>query len=487
MDGTAAMFRAVEDAIAETHDGDRAAAVTAWVASWLAAAALRIRIEGSRAAAMSWLRSIPSTERDRAADLAVELSMVSTSLDVRWQSLVEALAGAGTGLATRIAKQDGRTDAAPDSTAVGPPHAAAVPLAVRAPGKVAFRVPAPMREPRASAGGAVPSPTAVAVASRPRPRPHATTPLAPSKATRHASPVAAGQAKPQAPAARTLPRPLSSPVSRPAPAQPMEHEGRAMPAADDPTPAAAHGGRRRGLVLAALVALAAVLLTGALLAGTIDPLARDSDGNSVGGNGASPTPSRTASIRASPSDSPIGASASPSTLIAVDLHRIGPLDPEELPITRVSGAPEVVAFPTAFDRSIRLTGTASGFCAQAAPPTEGGARSAAFDLHLGQAGSRGSLTVSLATAADGPPTGLRLDLALLGGLDHEAWYRLTVIATGARAGRIEIAQLGTDGPVIEHELDIDAAVPTSSGEVCVHSSLDEPATALFIDNLRIDQ
>ena len=258
-----------------------------------------------------------------------------------------------------------------------------------------------------------------------------------------------------------------------------------MPAADVPTPAAARGGRRRGVVLAALVAVAAVLFTGALLAGTIGPLARDQDGLSVGRNGGSLTPSRTASIRASPSESAIGASASPSIPIEVDLHRIGPLDPEELPITRVSGAPEVVAFPTAFDRSIRLSGTASGFCAQAPPPTEGGARSAAFDLHLGQAGSRGSLTVSL-VAADGPATSLRVDLALLEGLDHEAWYRATVIATDGRAGRIEIAALGTDGPVIEHELDVDATVATSSGEVCVHASLEEPATALFIDNLRID-
>lgn len=487
MDGTAAMFRAVEDAIAGTGDDDRAAATTAWTASWLAAAALRIRIDDSRAAAMSWLRSIPSTERDRAGDLEAELNMVSTSLDLRWQSLVEAMAGAGNRLSTQLAREDGRTDATTDSTAVGPPPAAAVPVAVRASGKVAFRVPATMREPRASADEGVSSPAAVAVAPRPIPRPPARTPLTPSKATRIASPVAAGgTTTPQAPATRTPSRPLPSPALRPAPAQPMEHRGTAMQAADDPTPAAARGGRRRGVVLAALVALAGVLLTGALLAGTIGPLARDSDGISAGGNGASLTPSLTASTRASPSDSAIVASASPSILIAVDLHRIGPLDPDELPIMRVSGAPEVVAFPTAFDRSIRLSGTASWFCAQAAPPTEGGVRSAAFDLHLGQAGSGGSLSVSLGTSADAPPNGLRLDLALLEGLDHEAWYRLTVIATDGRAARIEIAQLGTDGPVNAYELDVDATVPTSPGEVCVHASLDQPASALFIDNLRID-
>ena len=469
MGGTATMFRAVEDAIAETYDGDHAAALAAWEASWLAATALRIRIEGSRAAAMSWLRAVPPRERDRAADVETELIMVSTSLDARWQSLVQSMASAGTGLASRMAEQDGPIDAARDSTAAAP-VAADVPVAVDAPGSVAIPVPAPGHEPT----------------SNPNPRPStATTSLAPSDATRIASASAAGQVTPPAPLPGTLSRPSSPPVTRPAAErQPTDDRGSAMPAADEQGPAASYGGgRRAGIVLAAVVVLCVVALTGALLAGTIGPLARDSDGISVARNGASAKPSRIESIAASPS---IGAGVSLSTLIAVDVHRIGPLDLEEVPITRVTGAPEVVAFPTPFDRSIRLSGTASGFCTEATPPSEGAA-SAAFDVHLGSVGSGGSLTISLSPVAGRPPTGLRIDLALLGELDDEAWYRLTLIARDDPPSRVEIVDLGTGGPVLELELESDRTVPTSSREVCVQSSLDDPQAALFIDNLRIDR
>jgi hypothetical protein len=243
----------------------------------------------------------------------------------------------------------------------------------------------------------------------------------------------------------------------------------------------------------ALAVLAGVVLVAALLAATIGPLAR-SDGVTGGepdvpaaaiGDVEPTAAARTQPTDASPSESPVSAVVLPSTLLTVDLHPVGSLDVRELPITRVSGAPEVVPFPTPFDRSVRLRGAAAGFCVEAPSPSEGRGTSTAFDLHLGQAGADGWLMVSLPATADGPPTGLRVDIAMLAELDRENWYRLTVTTDG-RTSRIEVAPVGGGGPVLEDEVSIDATVQASSTEVCVGSSRQAAGAALFIDNLRID-
>ncbi|MBA2634441.1 MAG: hypothetical protein H0U86_15815, partial [Chloroflexi bacterium] len=144
MDGTEADVWAAENAIAGTGSVDLDAAINAWEATWLAAAALRTRIDGGNEAAQWWLRAIPRVELERAAELEEELGMVTASLDARWRALVDVIADAGTRLATRVAEQDRRrqgvrTEAVPTEPTPRPAASAAVavPAAVRPPDRVA--------------------------------------------------------------------------------------------------------------------------------------------------------------------------------------------------------------------------------------------------------------------------------------------------------------------------------------------------------------
>ncbi|MBA2632142.1 MAG: hypothetical protein H0U86_03955, partial [Chloroflexi bacterium] len=250
-------------------------------------------------------------------------------------------------------------------------------------------------------------------------------------------------------------------------------------------------GRRRGVAAAALVVAAGVVLTGALLAGTIGPFARDPDGagDREGGLAAvvdGGTESPSASMQGSPLASATGSDVPPTVLLTIDEHEMGPLDPEKVPITRVAGAPEVVAFPSAFDRSLRIAGPVAGICVERSAPPRGSAPSVAFDIHLGDAGEGGRLAIGVAASGDAPAIGMDLDLATLAGLDRAEWYRLTATAQDG-AGRLEIARAGDGRPVLEADVGTDATiVPASANEVCLQSSLQAPDASLLIDNLRVD-
>jgi len=483
MDGTEADVWAAENAIAGTGSVDLDAAINAWEATWLAAAALRTRIDGGTEAARRWLRAIPRSELERAAELEEELGMVTASLDARWRSLVDIIADAGTRLATRAAEQDRRrqgvrTEAVATETTPRPAAAAAVdvpaavPVAVRPPDRVALAVAPEIR-------GPMPATPRVAPAPRPIPVP------APRSTARPAA----------VPATRATPRPPPQPPTRPRPA-PRAAPTLAEPAAAAPAAAvvaplptsagqvraaAGNRGRRRGIAAAALVVAAGVVLTGALLAGTIGPFARDPDGagDREGGLAAvvdGGTESPSASMQGSPLASATGSDVPPTVLLTIDEHEMGPLDPEKVPITRVAGVPEVVAFPSAFDRSLRMAGPVAGICVERSAPPRGSTPSVAFDIHLGDAGEGGRLAIGMAASGDAPALGMDLDLATLAGLDRADWYRLTATARDGDGRPLLEADVGTDVTI----------VPASANEVCLQSSLQEPDASLLIDNLRVD-
>ena len=243
----------------------------------------------------------------------------------------------------------------------------------------------------------------------------------------------------------------------------------------------------------ALIAIVATAGIGSVLAVIAGPLGRDPEGGggesempaaADGGTGAGPSMGSVAA-QATPGQSPSGTSVPSSNVITVDLHPIGSLDPEELPITRIIGSPEVAAFPTPFDRSLRLRGeAAAGLCIGLASSSPEGPSSIAFDIHLGEAGAGGRLVFALPEG--GQVTGLALDLATLEQLDHEAWYRLTATAEG-RAGRLEVRRAENAGPVLEADLAGDATInPTPADEVCVSGSLSAPDASLFVDNLSVE-
>jgi hypothetical protein len=244
----------------------------------------------------------------------------------------------------------------------------------------------------------------------------------------------------------------------------------------------------------ALIVIVATAVIGSVLGAIIGPLGRDPGV----GNSASEAPAAaerdaraTSSMgslaaQASPPQSPSGTMIPSSNVITVDLHPIGSLDPEELPITRIVGSPEVAAFPTPFDRSLRLRGEAAGLCIGLASSSPERPPSIAFDIQLGEAGAGGRLVFALPATERGQVIGLALDLATLEELDREAWYRLTVTAE-VTAGRLEVTRVGNGGPVLEADLAGDATInPIPADEACVSASLPASEASVFIDNLSVE-
>lgn len=511
LDGTGAGFAAVEDAVAGTLGARPNAALGAWQVTWLVAGALRARIDGAADAATWSVRAIPPAEVERAAELEEELGMVAASLEGRWVSLTEVITEAGRRLARRrthnerrrrLGLADGSAQPTPLPVAA---DADAAPRPGTARGRVAFRVPVAIHAPVTATEAPTASQTAAPVAtpdsvddvpvglprrSPARGRVTSRVPIAidaPSPSRLAVATTATATEAPPAPTTRTPPTaPPDAPGQSNAP----------IPAAPARAPEPAAGGasgRRRGTAAVALVAIVGIALAGGMVAGVIGPIGSDSEDAGGRAPSTTPAPSSDAAIAApgsatppSPQESPTGSDVRPPTVITVDLHPVGPLDPEELPFTRIIGAPEVATFPTSFDRSLRLTGTAAGFCVALASASTSRAQSMGFDLHLRKAGGLGRLAVGLPPNGPASATGLAIDLAALGGLDPEAWYRLTV--TGGEPGRLEVTGVEDDRLVLEAELGGDATmVPVSTDEVCIHASLQSPEASLLVDNLRVDR
>lgn len=273
-----------------------------------------------------------------------------------------------------------------------------------------------------------------------------------------------------------------------------------LPAGSAEPPTAGIGARRRVSRIAVLV-IVGLAVVGGTLAGAIGSLFSDqgtvSDLDRQVSAGADSQPdataaSRTASASASASPSApwrstAGSAVALPLLVTVDLHPVGPLRPDELPITRIIGTPEVVPFPTSFDRSLRLIGALAGVCFELAAPTTDRASSMAFDLHLGESGSDGKLGFVLVPSDEPQAIGVALDLLTAPELDRDAWYRV-VVTSRADAGRIEMTPLGDGQPVLEADLVADPTIlVTSSDEACLQSTLSSAEAFLHVDNLRIER
>ncbi len=465
LDGIAAEFSGIEETLAAVDSVDVSSAVGAWEDAWLAAGALEIRLDGSRDAAVGMIRDLPPNESERTVKLEAELDSVTVSHVARWRSVTDAIAQAGRRLAisedSRAASGAASAPAAPRLT----PNYALLPA-----GATAARTPLSSVE----------------------------APRAPTKA-----PVVATAALPSAPRAPSITPPVAAtrPLASPTPA-PSMLETHVDPApervlvAEAEPPAAGSGARRRGTGIAVLM-IVGVAVFGGWLAGVIGPLAGDSAivanrgrdlPDSVRGSfSATATPRAASSTPASVPQSTAAGEVAIPILVTVDLHRVGPLDAGDLPITRIIGTPEVVPFPTSFDRSLRLTGATAGVCIALPPSPTEGASSMAFDFHLGDAGLDGRLVVTIGPSGDAEAIGLALDLDRLRTLAPDAWYR--VVVTGEDdAGRVQITVLGDDRPVFDAGLDKDSTnVSTSSDEACIQSELSSPEAFIYVDSLRVER
>lgn len=200
------------------------------------------------------------------------------------------------------------------------------------------------------------------------------------------------------------------------------------------------------------------------------------------------TPGNTAAPRDVPGATPEPGDvpgATPDAVLAIvefDTMRMGALE-EGSGITALAGQPEVVSFPSPFDRSVRLAGDeSSGFCLST--DIEPGAPvDLTIDLYL-EATPTGSLDVVLADA-DGHAL-LSVPLTLLADQPLERWYRASISWPGADAAELELRDVA-DGRIIRSEsLDASAAPAGDAGAVCVSVVGTTPEGSILLDNITVE-
>jgi hypothetical protein len=495
LDGAGAGFAAVERALIDAQGAD-AAAPDAWENAWLAAAALRTRVDSLRSEAAARMTALPTTEADRAAEIAEDLSDVARAHRRRWRSVVQRIAATG----VRIAPPD-----APPQAAVArdlPAPQRVEPIAVE---PDSARVPVAMgREPSPRA---TPSPrrvtsltrTAMPVRASARPaRTFEAPPMAPVEAPRPAAPE-----RPMPPPQTQHPEPASA---RPIVAEPVRIAPERVPIAPEQVPIAPErvpiapepapiapepvavarpseagaAGRRRLLAVAVAVAIAAIAGSAfaaiasapgsdgerSRVAGTDDPI--------VGGVGPDASPGALAS---SPS---MSASPSLGGTITFDDVRIGPLAESQPASVHARGTLEVVAFPTPFDRSLRLTPSSAICVATRGQPARTGPI-IAFDAYLAEAGGDGRLGFSLSP----DDAGMAVALADLDGVDLERWYRLAVVRS-TDEDVLHVADVDTGAPVAAVPLEPDpAVVRAGENEACI-DWLTAGDASIFVDDVLVD-
>ncbi len=257
---------------------------------------------------------------------------------------------------------------------------------------------------------------------------------------------------------------------------------------------AGRGDRRRGAGLAGLAVVVVLAAVGGMLAVSIGQLGRDvgsaatAGADPVGGAGGEPSPSAaTGTATVFPSaGAGVGSATAPQLFLTFDLHPVGPLDPVELSVARIIGTPEVVPFPTPFDRSLRLAGASAGACFELPGSETTSASSMAFDVHLDEVGSDGMLQVVLAADDGAGARPLAIDLAAARELDRDAWYRFEVTIVGG-AGHLVVAPVSGGQAILEATLRTDPGdAPLSTDQACVQSALPVGAS-LSIDNLRVER
>lgn len=458
LDAAGAGFSRVEARIDGTATGASGAARDAWEDAWLGAAVLRLRIDSTRRAVTAGLQSLPAGVDDAARELERELDALTEEHDGRWRSLTLGLTDAGRRFAMPDvpAVSDGPRDERDASIPPGTPL------------------------------GSEPTATAVAVATAP-PVLEAEGVATLANAASRPSPTMARVA--QAAGQRGA---LTAISARPGRApQPVATEGQTDERGTGPalpSVPATHPVRSRSISAITPIAagVLALVLGGGLLAGVLsgalDRIGPRATSEPDLGAAASPTASAGVDRSTAPSATAV-ASLSPAPLIVTfDLQRMGPLVAAQLPGSRLIGAPEVVAIPSPFDRSLRLAGAATGICLEGR-----GSSGIAFDLFRDDAGSGGLLRVGLESSGDRRAMALIVELDSLARLPRGSWYRIHVVPDGA-AGRAVVTDPESGREVLAMELGTDTAgVSPADGETCLQAALATTDASLLADNLRVDR
>ncbi|HYN64352.1 MAG TPA: hypothetical protein VES36_07085, partial [Candidatus Limnocylindrales bacterium] len=170
--------------------------------------------------------------------------------------------------------------------------------------------------------------------------------------------------------------------------------------------------------------------------------------------------------------------------IDFDELRIGPLAGASDDVGPVAGGPEVVAFPSPFDRSIRVVGDGSHrFCIPVANFV-GGRVSFDIDVYATTPTASGRLKLSMAPS-DAGPTVASVPLDLLGGLRLEAWHHLSAVWTPGQPVAITIDPAAEQMQTVNLPPAGDAQV--AAGAACVAVSGMAKESVLHLDNLWVEQ
>jgi hypothetical protein len=168
-----------------------------------------------------------------------------------------------------------------------------------------------------------------------------------------------------------------------------------------------------------------------------------------------------------------------------DELRIGPLAGSSDEVGKVVGGPEVVAYPSPFDRSIRVVGKGSHRFCMPTPNLEEARVSFEMSIYSETRVISGGLKLSVAPPGAGP-TAARVPLKLVDGLALQAWHRLRVEWTPRQPVAITLGDAPL-GPTPTTTLPPAHDTRAVAGAVCVTVSGMAPDAVVLLDKLRVEQ
>lgn len=243
----------------------------------------------------------------------------------------------------------------------------------------------------------------------------------------------------------------------------------------------------------AALAVAALAIGAAVVLATLSGLSGFADRQGMGDGDGRPVrtlgPSTTGMPAAATTAPPETTAPSPLAYeLAFDTRRLGPLEADGVDVVSVVGDPEIVAFPSPFDRAVQLSGTPSGFCVPAAGLRHAIPAGVGFDVSMGAAASNGMIAVELHPDAAAPSM-VQIDVADLALDPAGTWYRVELAWDGSGVVDVMLVQRDT-GAEATYEAILEAVVAEERSGISAMACLmlHGPGEGeLLVDNVRIEQ
>jgi hypothetical protein len=198
-------------------------------------------------------------------------------------------------------------------------------------------------------------------------------------------------------------------------------------------------------------------------------------GGVLGGAGApSEAPAQPTAEASAP---PAAGTPQPIAILAFDESRMGQVEPEGA-IASVEGSPEIVAYPSPFDRSVRFAAGGGGICV-ASGANVASEFNVGLDLYLESAPGAAAIEVAMASAGG---TSVQLPLDAIDGLTPERWYRASIVIGSDGSASADVRDREGAGSVWSQPLELSAA---SAGGDCLRVTGTTADAGLLVDNVEI--